>query len=300
MNSRGKSVKLALVILSISLAFFLGGGCSNEEQYEAKRAKRVVRIKTPPLKRDSALEREAGESEKKASLKDVRAPSAVKTETSPPQEERPEPGKAKEGEAGKSEKKAPFKEAQAPSALKTETSPPQKERPEPGKAEKVGAHRYKVQGGDTLFKIAGRKEVYNDPMKWPSLFRLNMDKLDQMKAGEGLQHKELAQGLELRFIAPSEAAENLDKLGRKPWVINVMSVQSPRRIGPAVIALMKKGYRVYLTKARVKGKDWVRVRVGFFKDGPEADAVRKEIMPMVNDAWLGKIGNRELEKFGGY
>ncbi len=260
MNSRGKSVKLALVILSISLAFFLGGGCSNEEQYEAKRAKRVVRIKTPPLKKDSALESEAGESEKKASLKDVRAPSAVKTET----------------------------------------SPPQKERPEPGKAEKVGAYRYKVQGGDTLFKIAGRKEVYNDPMKWPSLFRLNMDKLDQMKAGEGLQHKELAKGLELRFIAPSEAAENLDKLGRKPWVINVMSVQSPRRIGPAVIALMKKGYRVYLTKARVKGKDWVRVRVGFFKDSSEADAVRKEIMPMVNDAWLGKIGNRELEKFGGY
>ncbi len=283
--------KLALVILSISFGFFPGGGCSNEEPYEDKKATRVVRIKTPPLKRDLPLESAADKSEGKASLK---------KDAGRPQEKPSEPENVTVGEAGDSKKKPPLKITEPPSAVKRKVSPPREEQSEPAKAAVAGADFYMVRKGDSLYRIAGRKEVYNDPMRWPSLFRLNMDKLDQMKVGEGFQHKELPEGLELRFTPPSEAAENLDKLGPKPWVVNVMSVENPGRIVPAAIALMKKGYRVYLSKARIKGRDWVRLRVGFFKDSAEAGAVRKEIMPLVKDAWLAKIGNRELKKFGGF
>jgi len=283
--------KLALVILSISFGFFPGGGCSNEEPYEDKKATRVVRIKTPPLKRDLPLETTADKSEEKVSLK---------KDASRPREKPSQPENVTVGEAGDSKKKLPLEITKTPSAVKRKVSPPREEQSELGNAEAAEAGLYKVQKGDSLYRIAGRKEVYNDPMRWPSLFRLNMDKLDQMKVEEGFQHKELPEGLELRFTPPSEAAENLDKLGPKPWVVNVMSVENPARIVPAAIALMKKGYRVYLTKARIKGRDWVRLRVGFFKDSAEAGAVRKEIMPLVKDAWLAKIGNRELEKFGGF
>ena len=292
--------KLALVILSISFGFFPGGGCSNEEPYEDKKATRVVRIKTPPLKRDLPLERAADKSEEKVSLKNAGAPSDGQKDAGRPQEKPSKPENVKPGEAGDSKKKSDLKITEPPSAVKRKVSPPRKEQSEPAEAAGAGAGFYKVQKGDSLYRIAGRKEVYNDPMRWPSLFRLNMDKLDQMKVGEGFQHKELPEGLELRFTPPSEAAENLDKLGPKPWVVNVMSVENPGRIVPAATALMKKGYRVYLTKARIKGKDWIRLRVGFFKDSAEAGAVRKEIMPLVKDAWLAKIGNRELEKFGGF
>jgi len=283
--------KLALVILSISFGFFLGGACSNEEPYEDQKATRIVRIKTPPLKRDLPLEKAADKSEAKVSLK---------KDAGRPQEKPWEPENVKLGEAGDSKKNSSLKITEPPSAVRRKVSAPREEQSEPAAAAVAGAGFYMVQKGDSLYRIAERKEVYNDPMRWPSLFRLNMDKLDQIKVGEGFQHKELPEGLELRFTPSSEAAENLDKLGSKPWVVNVMSVENPGRIVPAAIALMKKGYRVYLSKARIKGKDWVRLRVGFFKDGAEADAVRKEIMPLVKDAWLAKIGNGELEKFGGF
>jgi hypothetical protein len=267
-----------LFILCISFLFLPAGGCSNEEQYDSKGAKRVLRIKTPPLKKDSGLKAEAGETEKTVSSKEDEAPAPLEKEVVAPREELPLPEKAEE----------------AGPALLTEEKPSQVkvEEPKPG--------RYKVQKGDSLFSIAGRKEVYNDPMKWPSLFRLNMDKLGQVNVEEGFQQRELPVGLELNFVTPSEAKENRDKLGGRPWVVNVMSVEGERWIAPAAIALMKKGYCVYLTEARAKGKKWVRVRVGFFKDVSEAEEVRRDIMPLVKKGWLAKAGNREMEDSGGY
>ncbi len=326
MNGMGKSVKgglippirPTLVILSISLAFFLPLGCSNEEPQEAKRAKRIVRIKTPPYIKDSAPKAGADESEKRASPGSDQAHPMAKKEITPPREEQPKPGKNREKETGGPDKKASLKIAEAPPAAKRGAYPPQDKRPEPGKdkervvalkhekppppekdREGVEGH-YKVRHGDTLSKIAGLQNVYNDPMKWPSLFRLNMDKFGPVNVEEGFADKPLPEGLDLRLLTPSEAKENLEKLGPRHWVINVMSVERPGRIVPAAIALMKKGYRVYLTRARVKGKDWVRLRVGFFKDSSEADAARKAMMPMINNAWLAKIGNKELEESGGY
>jgi hypothetical protein len=258
--------------------FLPAGGCSNEEQYDSKGAKRVLRIKTPALKKDSGLKAEAGETEETVPSKEDVAPAPLEKEVVAPMEKLPLPEKAEE----------------AGPALLTEEKPSQVkvEEPKPG--------GYKVQKGDSLFSIAGRKEVYYDPMKWPSLFRLNMDKLGQVNVEEGFQQRELPVGLELNFVTPSEAKENRDKLGGRPWVVNVMSVEGERWIAPAAIALMKKGYCVYLTEARAKGKKWVRVRVGFFKDVSEAEEVRRDIMPLLKKGWLAKAGNREMEDSGGY
>lgn len=251
-------VKITVTILSVCLAVFLGGACSDEREHEVQGGKREVRIKTPPLRKALPLEEEATEPGEKGSLKN---------EVSSPKKE--------------------------------EISPSEEGQPEEQQTGGMETGRYKVRKGDSLFKIAGREEIYNDPLKWPSLFRLNMDKLGQIWVEEGLQYKEIPEGVELGFITASEAAKNLDKLGRKPWVVNVMSVRNSRQIGPMAIALMKNGHRVYLSMAKVRGKEWVRVRVGFFRDASEASAAQRKIMPMVNDAWLAKIGDKELEEFGG-
>jgi len=168
-------------------------------------------------------------------------------------------------------------------------------------ADKEGGY-YKVQKDDSLFKIAGLRDVYDNPLKWPSLFRLNMNKLSGVKVAEDFPHKALPEGIELRFVTPNEALENVSKLGQKVWVLNVLSTQNSQEIIYPAITLMKNGYPVYITRTKVKGEEWIRLRIGFFKGYSEAAEVRKKIMPMldVTDAWVAQTEKRELEEYGGY
>ena len=159
-----------------------------------------------------------------------------------------------------------------------------------------------VQKGDTLFKIAGRKDVYGDPLKWTSLFRLNMKKLGTMKIAGNFQDKEIPEGLDLRFVTSQEAAKNLIKLREKPWVVNVFSSRTSKKIVPAALKLMKKGYHIYITTVTIKGKEWMRLRSGFFKNRSEATAAAGKIKLVFkeDDAWITKVGKVEQERFGGY
>jgi len=162
---------------------------------------------------------------------------------------------------------------------------------------------YSVRANESLYDIAGRKDVYNNPLKWPTLYRLNMNILEDVRISEDFEHQELAEGLDLKFVTPDEASERLMKLGEKVWVVHVRSTLDTENIVPTAVRLMKKGYHVYMTKATVKGKEWTRLRVGFYRDQPEAAKVREKIvsfMDSTRDSWVTKIPRSELEKFGGY
>jgi hypothetical protein len=92
-------------------------------------------------------------------------------------------------------------------------------------------------------------------------------------------------------------------LGQKLWVVNVLSAQTSTSIAPSVITLIKNGYNVYIIKAKVNGKEWIRLRVGFFKDYSEAAKKGKKMMSMLNitdEPWIVKIADWEINKFGGY
>jgi hypothetical protein len=82
----------------------------------------------------------------------------------------------------------------------------------------------------------------------------------------------------------------------------VLSTQHSERCVQPAIALIKKGFYVYIDRVKVKGKGWMRLRAGFFKDREKADLVAKAIKTILNvkDAWVAKAENEELEKFGGY
>jgi hypothetical protein len=161
---------------------------------------------------------------------------------------------------------------------------------------------YIVKKGDSLFKIAGLKDVYGDSTKWPSLFRMNRDLFNGMEITEDFPQRMLPNGLVLRYVTAPEAAEKLSRLGPQVWVANVLSSQKSKGIVELAIALMRKGRHVYMDRANVNGKEWMRLRVGFFKDRRKADFAAKEIKSILDlkDIWVTKIEKEELEEFGGY
>jgi len=162
---------------------------------------------------------------------------------------------------------------------------------------------YRVQDGDTLYDIAGREEVYDHPLKWPTLYRLNRPLLEHMNITEDFETQELEEGLELKFVTPEEASERLMELGEKYWVVHVRSTLEIKNIVPTAIRLMNEGYHVYITKATVKGKEWTRLRVGFYGDRTEAEKARDRIvsfMDSTRDSWVTQIPKDELERYGGY
>jgi hypothetical protein len=275
---------LLLAILVISLALF-PGACAKEEEPKLVKPRVAVPIKRASVKRPFTPVAQE-EAVKRASLS---------TKTAAPE--------------------------------KTDLRPRTKgERPENQLVVEGAAGYYRSQKGDTLFKIAGRKDVYGNPMKWPSLFRLNidrlgrikvaknfqlkwssvfqlnMDKLGGMKVVEDFQHEELPEGHVLRFFTPDEVQKNLAETIEKEWVVSVLSSQTPKKLVPPAITLMKNGYRVYIARATVKGKEWMRLRVGFFEDRGDAAAAGKKIMSTLNadDIWVARIGKEELGEFAGY
>jgi len=161
---------------------------------------------------------------------------------------------------------------------------------------------YIVKKGDSLSSIAGKKAVYSDPLKWPILYRLNMDKLGKIQARQDFADREIPKDLRIRFLTSVEVQQNLKKRTRGLWVVNILSATTNKKIVPAAVKLIKEGFPVYIASAKVKGKDWMRLRLGFFKDREEANTNGKKIMEIINltDSWSTKVEEKELEEFGGY
>jgi len=161
---------------------------------------------------------------------------------------------------------------------------------------------YTVRKGESLSSIAGRKETYSDSMKWPILLRMNLDKLGDLPPGEDFPERALPEGIRLKILTSEEAKENAQKQRGHVWVINVLSSTSNKEIVPAAVALAKKGYPIYITRGNVKGKDWMRLRVGFFESKRDADALGKKIQNLMNlgDPWITKAKKEEFREFAGF
>ena len=241
---------------------FLLWGGCSKEEKKSASPKKVISVRVPLKKTPLIAEKEKGESEKKELM--------AAGVTAP---EKEKPGPLPDDKLIKREKEKKSKEGY-----------------------------YTVVKGDTLSRIAGRSEIYGDPIMWPGLFRLNMEKLGKMEVKEDVQHQDLPEGIVLKFITSREVEAKLAQMGNDAWVVNLLSAQDSTTIVPCAIRLMKKGFNVYLVKAKVKGKEWIRLRVGFFKDRQKASLAGKEIMSLldVTGAWVVKISKMEMKKFGGF
>lgn len=161
---------------------------------------------------------------------------------------------------------------------------------------------YPVKKGETLAGIAGKKEIYGDPLKWPVLYRSNASALESLPATDNLPDLPLPDSVKLEIITPEEIKRNLEKRSGGVWVVNVLSATTNSEVIPAVISLVRNHYPVYITTARVNQKDWMRVRVGFFTSKEEAEAEGKRIMGIMRfrDSWVTKLTKAEFSEFAGY
>jgi cell division protein FtsN len=168
-------------------------------------------------------------------------------------------------------------------------------------AEQLGGY-YIVKKGESLCDVASREDVYGNRLKWPILYRCNMDTLGDLKTEGDVVERALPEGLKLRIIGPDEVEKNLKKRPNNRWVINVLSTTTNERLVPISITLIKSGHSAYLIRARIKGKVWTRLRVGFFTSKAEADAQRKKIRDLlgIDDPWSVKLGPMEFAEFAGY
>ena len=211
-------------------------------------------------------------------------------------EERPAPVPQKQ-EAKPPNKPAPQVEmVRAPS---TASKPPEVQPPKPSVRPPLKQGYCRVGEGDSLFTVSGREDVYGDPLKWLSLFQLNQEVLGVPR--HNILHRELPEDLQLRFVTQAEAVQNRAKFGKNTWVVNAISLETPEQLVPYALALMKDGHPVYMTKAKVKGREWFRLRVGFFKDRAAALSVGKKIMARlgIQGSWVADAPE-ELKEYGGY
>jgi hypothetical protein len=290
MNSGGKRwlgrpffrIRTVFMSFIVCSGLFCLGACSNNEQKESKGPKVVVPIKritrkippAPPVK-----EKEKGPVDTEPVLAKNEVTHGVPTE---------DKKEASDRETITLEPKKPA----PPSTPETPKKPEEK---------KVEGGLYTVKEGDTLYNIAGKKEVYGDSLRWPSLLRLNRASLDKIGMQRLSEHDKLPVGCHLKYLTPREVEENLTKWKGKSWAVNIASSQTSEKFIRRADTLVRNGFHVYITPAKVKGTDWLRLRVGFFDDRQEATAAGKRIESLMNAPnWVTKIDQTEFERFAGY
>lgn len=284
-------MKPSAIIIGICFSFLVAG-CSKEEPPAPPPTKpKVVKRISQPAPPTTMID-----SDERRVVKPGGYP-IIKKEEKPPEIRDPilkKDEKVPEKEQAVRAEKAGVTKEPSPDPGKDISSRNKKDEPEGG--------FYLVQPGDSLSRISGRKDVYGDPLNWPIILRLNMDRLGTMTIEPDFPGRSLPEGLRLRVLPPEEAKKRMKSSGQDPWVVNVMSSPLPEKINAGAISLIRRGYRVYITRVMVKGEEWMRLRVGFFKgrDGAMDEGEKIKKLLQLTDSWPVKIGPDELEKFGGF
>ncbi len=287
------------------------------EQEKGRLAAVQKEEKQPKAPEEAALGTQGRPEEK--SKTDAQAPALMKPEAAPQIKE--EERKRREEKSGGQEKLKAEREAKDDSTVKPEAqvkpalpqSRPEQKQVRVDTGTKAGPQvpvsktekprgAYTIKKGETLAGIAGKEEVYGDSLKWPVLYRINLDVLGRLPPTEDMPQKEIPAGTKLQLVTPEERKKTLQKRANSLWVVNVISATTQAEIIPAVVAVVKQNYPVYITTARVKDKDWMRVRVGFFQTRAEAEAEGRKIMESLGfrDLWVTKVAQGEFAEFAGY
>ncbi len=158
---------------------------------------------------------------------------------------------------------------------------------------------YLVQPGDSLAVVAGREDVFGDPLKWPVLYQLNREKLSSMILDARLPERPLPEGTRIRYRLEPEEREQAGPRTGQTWVVNVISSPTADRIDGPAAKLLKRGYPVYISRAMVKGQKWMRLRVGFYGNRDAAVKAGRKLQEILGqeDSWPVRIGPEETAEF---
>ncbi|RLB78902.1 MAG: hypothetical protein DRH15_09630 [Deltaproteobacteria bacterium] len=161
---------------------------------------------------------------------------------------------------------------------------------------------YVTQAGETLFQVAGKAEIYNNPYKWPSLLRLNMQNMERLALSPLPEGVLLPGGLQLSYITRGQAEKNREQMEGARWVVNIFSDRNSKKISRLTLKLIKSGINVYIVPADIKGKKWLRLRTGFFGSANEAKKAKARVEEVtgLKGLWIAKVNDSEFLEYAGY
>ncbi len=148
-----------------------------------------------------------------------------------------------------------------------------------------------VEEGDSLWKIAQKKEVLGDARKWQTILIQNREKINYTIFSEETgQWKVMVDAGKRLVFKPKESGKaktSFDRTRKKRYAVQLMSlnVDQLERAVNIVKFLIKDGYHAYLYRTREKIKSpnsskaqyFYRIRVGFYETEREALDVGEEI-----------------------
>ncbi len=180
-----------------------------------------------------------------------------------------------------------------------------------------------MEEGDSLWKIAQRKEILGDPRKWKTILIQNREKINYTIFSEETgQWKVMVDAGKRLVFKPKETSKtgsSFDRTRKKRYAVQLMSLNTNQleKAVDIVKFLITDGYHAYLYRTRDKIKPpsadeaqyFYRIRVGFYETEQEALDVgediayryeRKHIFPMDYWAVLPSYSelNGELIDFG--
>ncbi|MBW1779859.1 MAG: SPOR domain-containing protein [Deltaproteobacteria bacterium] len=151
-----------------------------------------------------------------------------------------------------------------------ETPPPP---PAPPKVERF----YEIKGGECLWEIAARPDVYNDPEMWRVLYRANPEIMDYYYQKGGAPFVIINPGVRLRIPEPQEVRTLQRAVPEKLWVLQL---SANRKLHFALMfagKLKGLGNVVYVMEDLSKGQPWYLVRMGFFTHKEKARAAADDV-----------------------
>lgn len=305
-----KGIGKGFLFLAVGLAFCFG--CTREKEQPPKGKHKIVMAIRKPATVTPARKIEPPKSVLSEKVPTQhKPPGKTAPEPAPPPREAPEAMSSKAVASVTQPAKGPpvgptpvRPEAAGREELPEPTQVPSKEpAPVPSVEKKMSPKLergfIRVGKGQSLSAVAARADVYGDFLKWPELYRLNLDHLAMIRAWDDVEKRTLPVGLVLKYEdVGNEGRHRIDR-ERKAWVVNVLSLKTPGKLAGPAIHLIRAGYDAYITRAVVKNEPWLRLRVGFFRDRSGALKARKQIREFLgkDDSWIARAGKKEVEEF---
>lgn len=142
-----------------------------------------------------------------------------------------------------------------------------------------GTRRYRVKEGENLWAIARESNLVDNPWEWRTILIQNKDKIEWAFINEEEQAWKvmLATGQEL--TVRRDAQPDMGEPQGKKFAFQLASMNEAqlKRAEFVVRVLMKDGYYAYLYRHEKDGRNWYRIRSGFYDSEARARAIGNEI-----------------------